>query len=257
MINLVIGPSCIGKSYFIHSGSFDLGRFKVLDLLDYEIQYSKDPSKQLVDIQGATEGYAAIKRDMVELAKEKADVIVEHTLYKKKRREDVLSTIREVTEDEVNLYVLVVSEERIQMNRDKRRNSTARYAPSVSGTKLQYREIEPISEEEGFSHIYLVRDDVEKDDTWTVEEVSSCKPSDYFEWPETTIDLYEITKDVPNAQDENCFTLKHKITMAIHDAMEEYGDEVTIHFNERSSENKSMDIWVNSTAKSLLKLYNK
>jgi hypothetical protein len=184
-------------------------------------------------------------------------VIVEHTLYKKKRREDVLSTIREVTEDEVNLYVLVVSEERIQRNRDKRRNATDRYAPSVSGTKLQYREIEPISEEEGFSHIYLVRDDVEKDDTWTVEEVSSCKPSDYFEWPETTIDLYEITKDVPNALDENCFTLKHKITMAIHDAMEEYGDEVTIHFNERSSENKSMDIWVNSTAKSLLKLYNK
>lgn len=180
MVNLVIGPSCAGKSFFIQGGYFDLNQFKVLDLLDYEIANSEYPENGKVDARGTVRGYTAIKEDIVKFVKNGDSLIVEHTLFKQFRREDVLSAIRKVSDTEINLYVVVASKEQLIKNCREKAEETGDSPLSINSRIREYTLMEKISMEEGFSNLYIVRDVEGEKASWEVEAVTSCTPSEYY-----------------------------------------------------------------------------
>ena len=86
----------------------------------------------------------------------------------------------------------------------------------------------------------------------TIEEVETFDCKNEFEWPIFEIDLYELTKEVPNAQGDNCKKLEHLIRTALWEAEEAIGRDITVRFIERKdSGNPPMDLWVNLRAKDI------
>ena len=243
MINFVVGPACAGKSTFIKQYFKD---WKVLDVLDFQRKFSTNPDGIHVDAEGVTKGHFAFTEEIVNNVDK--DIVVEHTLFKIQRRIDILDAIHEKGHPQVNIYVVMATEEEIKENHHNRFPEVT-YPLSYKIYKCKYKEIEPYSREQGFSHIYVVR---RSGDSWQVEEVDYFNCKDEFEWPVYEIDLYEVTKDIPNAQGDNCKKMEHLIYNALWAAEDEIGDDIVIRFKDRmETGNAPLDLWVNRKAREI------
>ncbi|MBQ4284615.1 MAG: AAA family ATPase [Lachnospira sp.] len=158
-IKIVMGTAASGKSHFIKT---HFPEYEHLDVLDYQNEVKKKYGDlDSVDFEtyrmALAEANERIKEDLVKAVSEHKLVVMEHTLFKAKRRIVYVEALREVTDEPVEIYVMAPSDERLKDNIRQREELDER---SFYRLKGEWEQIELPNISEGFSKIYLVRDDV-------------------------------------------------------------------------------------------------
>lgn len=156
----VIGATAAGKTYYIQENYSDK-EVDILNVYDYqqrvyeEFGYSeKIPFHE--QFRCLMEANNRILKDMIDKLKEGRDVVVEHTLYKAKRRIAYIDAIREaVINVTIEIYVICPGESLWRSNLEKRE-----LLDSFECKKRDAEEIEFPNPVEGFDAIYEVVDGV-------------------------------------------------------------------------------------------------
>ena len=94
------------------------------------------------------------------------EVVMEHTLFKRHRREEILTRLREVTDEPIDIYLTMPTDEQIQKNIESNPNYKD---SSVEKIKSEMRKIEVPSGDEGFIKVYIVTEKGIED--WTDKPV--------------------------------------------------------------------------------------
>lgn len=95
-IKIVMGPSCAGKSTFIKE---TFPQATVIDSFNFQ--------KDFMSINEIMQSYIDCKDALISTIKEGKDVVLEHTLLKAKRRPMYIDAIREITDEPINIYVVM------------------------------------------------------------------------------------------------------------------------------------------------------
>jgi len=142
-INFVIGPPCGGKSYFIKN-TFSKDSI-IIDIWDYQ----KD--LPYFNVENVTESYELAKKNLIEVIKNNPDkqIIFEHTLLKAIRRKLYLDAIREITNEEINCYVIKPNMKRYKKNCNLRNLD-------YIFEKDAFKMLEIPTKSEGFNNIYII-----------------------------------------------------------------------------------------------------
>lgn len=158
MIIVVAGTSCTGKTEFIKHKFPDYRR---IDWFDYQTG-----GPNIHKISGALfKRYERFLDDIAEAAKSGGDIVIENTLYKKLRRTELIEKIRSVSDAPIYLYVMEISVEKYV------KNYLSRFPDDEDPEGIyeyEKAEIEPYTDDEGFTKIYRVRDG-EGDFNWRIE----------------------------------------------------------------------------------------
>lgn len=144
---IVMGPPASGKSTFIKE---NFKNKEVIDLFDFQEHI-------LPTYESIWQSYVDCAECLKEKIKEGKDVILEHTLLKRKRREWYISQIREVTDDDIIICcILPTINEYYQ--RCKKRNQ-----PIIKSTaKSMLDELEIPTKDEGYKSVYIINAQKEK-----------------------------------------------------------------------------------------------
>lgn len=142
-IKIVMGVSCGGKSYFIKNNFPDAF---VLDVLDYQQKRKREMLFYYDALLAANED---IKNDLVQAILEDKDVVMEHTLLRAIRREPYIKAIREVTDRDIDIYVVCPSFEQYEKNLKERK-----VKPCAVIEMLKVFEMP--TKDEGYTHVYIV-----------------------------------------------------------------------------------------------------
>ena len=106
----VVGPNASGKTWFIenHAERICPGA-KKLNVFDYQTRVDKEHKGQKISefliLHQANE---ELLNDIVSLAKKGENVVVEHTLFKRKRRLPYVDAIRQAADTSIMIYVDLV-----------------------------------------------------------------------------------------------------------------------------------------------------
>lgn len=140
-IIFVMGPACAGKSTFIKE---NFPEFKKIDLYDFQERW--------VTVENVMKSYEECLKALLDVIKNKEDVVLEHTFLKAIRRKAYIDAIKEITDTPIEAYFLFPSDEELKENAKQR------------GIKLNektiqlYREIAEFPTiEEGFAQVTLIR----------------------------------------------------------------------------------------------------
>ena len=111
-IRIIMGTAYSGKSYFTQNHFPELLK---LDIYEYQNQVK---SECILPDGFATlyEANERIKKDLVDAVAQHKDVVMEHTLFKCKRRIVYVDAIREVSDEPIELYLMWPSEELLKSN---------------------------------------------------------------------------------------------------------------------------------------------
>lgn len=144
-ITFVIGPACAGKSYFIKNNYKEA---KVIDLYDFQ----RCGFSSVDDIwRSYVECAEALKKTIKEGNNE---IVLEHTLLKRKRREWYISQIREITDEDIKVICILPSPSTL-CKQSKERGYTI--------DEQEAKEIISILEipvkEEGYSDVTIIHSD--------------------------------------------------------------------------------------------------
>lgn len=90
-----------------------------------------------------------IKNDLVQAILEDKDVVMEHTLLRAIRREPYIKAIREVTDRDIDIYVVCPSLEQYEKNLKER---DVRPCEVIEMLKV----FEMPTKDEGYTHVYIV-----------------------------------------------------------------------------------------------------
>lgn len=155
-IRIIIGTAYSGKSYFAQTRFPDALK---LDIYEYQNQVKSEGAlpNSFAILYEANE---RIKKDLVDAVAEHKDVVMEHTLFKCKRRIVYVDAIREVSDERIELYLMWPSEDRLKDNILKRDGDRDDNDDFFKHIKNVQKEIEMPNTAEGFSKIYIVKDDV-------------------------------------------------------------------------------------------------
>lgn len=153
VVRIVIGTALSGKTHFIKKQFPDS---EIFSIGEYQRNLQASDRNFFPYIALLAEANNQIKNDMVEKLKQGADVVMEHTLYKEKRRKEYFDAFREVTDDPIDIYVMMPSDEQLKHNMEG-------HEIKLDWLKSEMREIEIPHIDEGFSHVYLVTDEGIKD----------------------------------------------------------------------------------------------
>ena len=96
-LTIVMGPSCSGKSHLIKER---FSNAKVIDLYDFQ-------ERGFVTVESIWQSYVDCAEALKEALKTGEDIVLEHTLLKRIRREWYIEQIREVTNDEIKIICIV------------------------------------------------------------------------------------------------------------------------------------------------------
>ena len=156
-VKFVIGAAASGKTTFIKNHFFEDKNTIILNVYDYQqAAYKKVEKFGCISFMGKIEclknANEAILVDIIEALKENKNVVVEHTLYKTKRRIAYIDAIRKEIKD-INIEVYVMCPTDLVWGKyiNKRKLN-------VSEIKAQKKEIEFPNPDEGFNKIYQVID---------------------------------------------------------------------------------------------------
>ena len=155
---IVMGTAASGKTHFIEHNFSDMD-FKHISIGEYQRSLkTREEIDSMSDFQYFN--YLAhcnekAKDDMVEALVAGENVILEHTLYKTKRRIVYTEAARKVTADPIDIYVMMPSRDRLREN--------LRLYPYASESSLDrvlgdMAQIEYPNPAEGFDKIYSVTD---------------------------------------------------------------------------------------------------
>ena len=156
-VKFVIGAAASGKTTFIKNHFSEDKNTIILNVYDYQqATYKKMEEFGCISIMEEREclknANEAILVDIIEALKEKKNVVVEHTLYKTKRRIAYIDAIRKAIKNiNIEVYVMCPTDSVWEKYINKRKLN-------VSKIKAQKNEIEFPNPVEGFNKIYQVID---------------------------------------------------------------------------------------------------
>ena len=154
----VIGATAAGKTYFIEQNYRDKD-VDILNVYDYQ-QKAYDEVRVGDSIPFGAQFRCLYKANemLLQDIKQKLmlgrDVVVEHTLYKAKRRIAYIDEIKKISDVTIEFYVMCPSGSRWESNLKKRD-----LEDSLEGYKEQFKQIEFPNVAEGIDQIYEVVDD--------------------------------------------------------------------------------------------------
>ena len=148
-IKIVMGPSCAGKSHFIKE---TFPNSKVIDLWDFQKDY------HFVSYDIIMKSYIDTKNALIEAIKNKEDVVLEHTLLKAIRREMYVKAIKEITDEPINIYVILPDKENFKLFNEKRG-----FPCNDSELEQMLNILEIPTLEEGFENIYIITPKIKRD----------------------------------------------------------------------------------------------
>lgn len=156
-VKFVIGAAASGKTTFIKKHFSEDKNTIILNVYDYQqATYKKMEEFGCIsfmeEIECLKNANEAILVDIIEALKEKKNVVVEHTLYKTKRRIAYIDAIRKAIKNiNIEVYVMCPTDSVWEKYINKRKLN-------VSKIKAQKNEIEFPNPVEGFNKIYQVID---------------------------------------------------------------------------------------------------
>lgn len=156
-VKFVIGAAASGKTTFIKNHFSEDKNTIILNVYDYQqATYKKMEEFGCIsfmeEIECLKNANEAILVDIIEALKEKKNVVVEHTLYKTKRRIAYIDAIRKAIKNiNIEVYVMCPTDSVWEKYINKRKLN-------VSKIKAQKNEIEFPNPVEGFNKIYQVID---------------------------------------------------------------------------------------------------
>lgn len=156
-VKFVIGAAASGKTTFIKNHFSEDKNTIILNVYDYQqAAYKKMEEFGCIsfmeEIECLKNANEAILVDIIEALKEKKNVVVEHTLYKTKRRIAYIDAIRKAIKNiNIEVYVMCPTDSVWEKYINKRKLN-------VSEIKAQKNEIEFPNPVEGFNKIYQVID---------------------------------------------------------------------------------------------------
>lgn len=156
-ITFVTGATAVGKSYFIER-NYSGKNVDMLNVYDYQQRaYDEAGFGNTVPL-GAS--FACLKKandmlleDIIEKVKSGRDVVVEHTLFKAKRRIAYIEEIRKAADVFIEFFVISPSDTRWEQNLNERKLG------GLKGYKADAADIEFPNPAEGIDKIYEVVDD--------------------------------------------------------------------------------------------------
>lgn len=159
MVKLIIGSNATGKSFYIKNNDEFLQYVK-MDIHDYQIRAHEEyNASEFISFQEKFkilyEANEKIKNDIVEAVKAGKDVVVEHTLFKMKRRLPIIEAIRAVSDTPIEIYLMQPSDEQLLKNCQMKDKENRHLFESI---KNQMKEIEIPSASEGFSKTFFIKD---------------------------------------------------------------------------------------------------
>ena len=156
-VKFVIGAAASGKTTFIKNHFSEDKNTIILNVYDYQqATYKKMEEFGCIsfmeEIECLKNANEAILVDIIEALKEKKNVVVEHTLYKTKRRIAYIDAIRKAIKNiNIEVYVMCPTDSVWEKYINKQKLN-------VSKIKAQKNEIEFPNPVEGFNKIYQVID---------------------------------------------------------------------------------------------------
>lgn len=145
-IKIVMGPSCTGKSTFIKE---TFPNATVIDLFDFQ--------KDFMSVDEVMQSYIDCRDALVNAIKENKDVVLEHTLLKAKRRPMYINAIKEVTDEPINVYVLIPDKEDYLKFAEKRNCNMSKEI-----IDMMFETLETPTIEEGFNNIYIIKPKIKR-----------------------------------------------------------------------------------------------
>ena len=108
-VTFVIGHSCAGKSSYIKKY---YPNSVVVDLYNFQ--------DKVITVQSVFDAYDKCKTALMDALKYSDNVVLEHTLAKRIRREDYINAVRTVTDTPIECIVLMPDKRVIVSNAEKR-----------------------------------------------------------------------------------------------------------------------------------------
>lgn len=159
MLKLVIGVPASGKTHWINSCKEFADAVK-LDIYNYQQMVREEFTDEEYISSHDTyrilfEANERIIKDIVEHINAGEDVIVEHTLYKMKRRLQMIDVVHKVSDTPIEIYLMQPSDEQLQKNCELK-DTEDEYM--FWRAKRQMEDVELPSVSEGFAKTFYVID---------------------------------------------------------------------------------------------------
>ena len=157
-VKIVMGASACGKAKFIEEHFTDWSYHSVGDIQRAMKKELREQGKLFIDemsvIVAANE---KIKELVVEDLKAGTDVVMAHTLFKAKRRIGYVEAFKEVTDEPIDIYVMLPTDDELRANL---KESETCNEQDFEYIKKQIAEIEIPNAVEGFANVYAVTDGI-------------------------------------------------------------------------------------------------
>ena len=144
---IVAGPTCAGKSTFIKD---HFPNHTVIDLFDFQKDF------KYITVSDVLLSYEKCKEALIKALQEGKEVVLEHTLLKQQRRPMYIDAIRSVTNEPIEMYFLMPSDE--QLIKQMRERS---YASDIKTAQSMKEVAEFPTLDEGYAVVHIISDDPE------------------------------------------------------------------------------------------------
>ena len=157
-LNIVMGVPGSGRTHFIERQFCGWKHFSVGD---YQSRLKKERGNAEMDSFAyrllLLKANEEIKGDVITALREGCDVVLEHTLYKAKRRIAYIDEFRIVTDTPINIYVVMPSEKQLRNNLISSPNHCEE---EFNRLRREMDDIELPNIAEGYEKIFIVRDGI-------------------------------------------------------------------------------------------------
>ena len=144
---IVAGPTCAGKSTFIKD---HFPNHTVIDLFDFQKDF------KCVTVEGVMKSYEECRDALAAAIDRGEDVVLEHTLLKAMRRPMYIDAIREHTDEPIEMYFLMPSDEQLFRQMKERK-----YASDIRTAQSMKEIVELPTVAEGYAVVHIISDDPE------------------------------------------------------------------------------------------------
>lgn len=142
---IVAGPTCAGKSTFIKD---HFPNHTVIDLFDFQKDF------KFINVHDVLISYEQCRDALKAAIMRGENVVLEHTLLKRMRRPMYIDAIRECTDQPIEMYFLMPSDE--QLIKQMRERS---YASDIKTAKGMKEVAELPTLDEGYAVVHIISDE--------------------------------------------------------------------------------------------------
>lgn len=140
-IIIVMGPACSGKSHYIKE---NFPSHTIIDLYNFQ-------DFNFITVDAVWKSYEECAEALKEAIKTKENIVLEHTLLKRIRREWYINQIREVTDEDIEIICIAPSAKTLS-ERAKKRDIKM----TVSDAEKELSILELPTVDEGYSNITIL-----------------------------------------------------------------------------------------------------